>query len=67
MLWIDAGPHKAASSYVAERWRKNRVALTIQRVLMDEDNTLLANSIAEQNYQPLEDVCLACRVIFNPF
>ena len=67
MLWIDAGPHKAASSYVTERWRKSYVALTIQRVLMDEDNTLLANSIAEKNYQPLEDVCLACRVIFNPF
>ena len=67
MLWIDAGPHKAASSYVNEWWRKSCVALTIQRVLMDEDNTLLANPIAEQNYQPLEDVCLACRVIFNAF
>ena len=65
MLWIDAGPHKAASSYVNEWWRKSCVALTIQRVLMDEDNTLLAN--AEQNYQPLEDVCLARRVIFNAF
>ena len=32
---------------------------------MDEDNALFAN--AEQNYQPLEDVCLACRVIFNAF
>ena len=63
MLWIDAGPHKAASSYVTERWRKSCIALTIQRVLMDEDNALFAN--AEQNYQPLEDVCLACRVIFN--
>ena len=67
MLWIDAGPHKAASSYVTERWRKSCVALTIQRVLMDEDNTLLANAIAEQNYQPLEDVCPACRVIFSAF
>ena len=67
MLWIDAGPHKAASSYVTERWRKNRVSLTIQRVLMDEDNTLLANATAEQNYQSLEDVCPACRVIFNAF
>ena len=67
MLWIDAGPHKAASSYVTERWRKSCVALTIQRVLMDEDNTLLANFIAEQNYQPLEDICLSCRITFNAF
>ena len=67
MLWIDAGPHKAASSYVTERWRKSCVALTIQRVLMDEDNTLRANFIAEQNYQPLEDVCLDRRVIFNVY
>ena len=52
---------------MTERWRKSCVALTIQRVLMDEDNTLLANSISEQNYQPLENVCLACRVIFNAF
>ena len=55
MLWIHAGPHKAASSYVTERLRKNRAALATQRVLMDGDNNLLANSIAEQNYQPLED------------
>ena len=67
MLWIDAGPHKAASSYVTERWRKSYVALTIQRVLMDEVNTLLVNSIAEQNYQPLEDICLSYRVIFKAF
>mgnify|MGYP004044645387 FL=1 len=55
MLWIHAGPHKAASSYVTERLRKNRAALATQRVLMDGDNNLLANTIAEQNYQPLED------------
>jgi hypothetical protein len=54
MLWIHAGPHKAASSYVTERLRKNRSALATQRVLMDGDNNLLANSIAEKNYQPLE-------------
>ena len=54
MLWIHAGPHKAASSYVTERLRKNRAALATQRVLMDGDNNLLANSIAEKNYQPLE-------------
>ena len=60
MLWIDAWPHKAASSYVTERWRKIYVALTMQRVLMDEANTLLPNSIAEQNYQALDVVvCLA--------
>jgi hypothetical protein len=55
MLWIHAGPHKAASSYVTERLRKNRAALATQRVLMDGDNNFLANTIAEQNYQPLED------------
>ena len=54
MLWIHAGPHKAASSYVTERLRKNRAALATQRVLMDGDNNLLANTIAEKNYQPLE-------------
>ena len=54
MLWIHAGPHKAASSYVTERLRKNRAALATQRVLMDGDNNFLANSIAEKNYQPLE-------------
>ena len=54
MLWIHAGPHKAASSYVTERFRKNRTTLAKQRVLMDGDNNLLANSIAEKNYQPLE-------------
>ena len=54
MLWIHAGPHKAASSYVTERLRKNRAILATQRVLMDGDNNLLANSIAEKNYQPLE-------------
>ena len=54
MLWIHAGPHKAASSYVTERLRKNRAALATHRVLMDGDNNLLANSIAEKNYQPLE-------------
>ena len=46
MLWIHAGPHKAASSYVTERLRKNRTTLAAQRVLMDGDNNLLANSIA---------------------
>ena len=56
MLWIHAGPHKAASSYVTERLRKNRTTLAAQRVLMDGDNNLLANSIAEKNYQPLEPV-----------
>ena len=54
MLWIHAGPHKAASSYVTERLRKNRTTLAKQRVFMDGDNNLLANSIAEKNYQPLE-------------
>ena len=54
MLWIHAGPHKAASSYVTERLRKNRATLAAQRVSMDGDNNFLANSIAEKNYQPLE-------------
>ena len=55
MLWIHAGPHKVASSYVTERLRKNRAALATQRVLIDGDNNLLAYTIAEQNYQSLED------------
>jgi hypothetical protein len=67
MLWIHAGPHKAASSYVTERLRKNRSTLAAQRVLMDGDNNLLANSIAEKIIslwnRPFQD----CRVIFNVF
>ena len=54
MLWIHAGPHKAASSYVTERLRKNRAALASQGVLMDGDDNHLANAIASKNYQPLE-------------
>ena len=54
MLWIHAGPHKAASSYVTERLRKNRASLAAQRVSMDGVNNFFANSIAEKNYQPLE-------------
>ena len=58
MLWIHAGPHKAASKYVTERLRKNRTALAKQRALMDGDNNLFANSIAKKNYQPLEEQAL---------
>ncbi len=55
MLWIHAGPHKAASSYVTELLRQNREHLAAQGVLMDGDNNLLANSIAEKNYGPGEE------------
>ena len=55
MLWIHAGPHKAASSYVTERLRQNRDHLAAQGVLMDGDDNRLANSIAEKNYAPLEE------------
>ena len=54
MLWIHAGPHKAASSYVTERLRKNRNALAAQGVLMDGDDNRLANAIAQKHYEPLE-------------
>ena len=54
MLWIHAGPHKAASSYVTERLRKNRAALAAQGVLMDGDDNRLANGIAQKNYDPVE-------------
>ncbi|MGB1623002.1 MAG: hypothetical protein ACPHAS_10075 [Synechococcus sp.] len=54
MLWIHAGPHKAASSYVTERLRKNRAALASQGVLMDGDDNRLANAIAQKNYDPVE-------------
>ena len=56
MLWIHAGPHKAASSYVTERLRQNREHLAAQGVLMDGDNNRLANAIAEKNYGPVEEV-----------
>ena len=55
MLWIHAGPHKAASSYVTERLRQNREHLAAQGVLMDGDNNRLANAIAEKNYGLVED------------
>ena len=55
MLWIHAGPHKAASSYVTERLRQNRKQLASQGVLMDGDDNRLANAIAEKNYQPVEE------------
>ena len=54
MLWIHAGPHKAASSYVTERLRKNRHALAEQGVLMDGDDNGLANAIAQKHYEPIE-------------
>ena len=54
MLWIHAGPHKAASSYVTERLRKNRHALAEQGVLMDGDDNALANAIAQKHYEPIE-------------
>ena len=55
MLWIHAGPHKAASSYVTERLRQNRDHLAAQGVLMDGDNNRLANAVAEKNYGPVEE------------
>ena len=56
MLWIHAGPHKAASSYVTERLRQNRGNLASQGVLMDGDDNCLANAIAEKRYEPVEEV-----------
>ena len=56
MLWIHAGPHKAASSYVTERLRQNRGNLAAQGVLMDADDNCLANAIAEKRYEPVEEV-----------
>ena len=55
MLWIHAGPHKAASSYVTERLRQNRDHLAAQGVLMDGDNNRLANAIAEKKFGPVEE------------
>ena len=55
MLWIHAGPHKAASSYVTERLRQNRDHLAVQGVLMDGDDNRLANAIAQKNYAPVEE------------
>ena len=59
MLWIHAGPHKAASSYVTERLRQNRQHLAAQGVLMDGDDNRLANAIAEKNYVPVEEALAA--------
>ncbi|WP_166015651.1 hypothetical protein [Synechococcus sp. HB1133] len=55
MLWIHAGPHKAASSYVTERLRQNRDHLAAQGVLMDGYDNCLANAIAQKNYAPVEE------------
>ena len=54
MLWIHAGPHKAASSYITERLRQNRQNLAAQGVLMDGDNNHLANAIAEKRYEAID-------------
>ena len=54
MLWIHAGPHKAASSYITERLRQNRQNLSAQGVLMDGDNNHLANAIAEKRYEAID-------------
>ena len=59
MLWIHAGPHKAASSYVTERLRQNRQHLAAQGVFMDGDDNRLANAIAEKNYVPVEEALAA--------
>lgn len=55
MLWIHAGPHKAASSYVTERFRQNREHLADQGILMDSDSNYLSNAIAKSNYEAVKD------------
>ena len=58
LLWIHAGPHKAACRYFTKRLRKNCATLAAQGVSIDGDNNFLANFIAEKNYQPLEQALL---------
>ena len=55
MLWIHAGPHKAASSYVSERLRQNREHLAAQGVMMDSNNNHLANAVAKKNYEAVNE------------
>ena len=65
MLWIHAGPHKAASSYVTERLRQNRGHLAAQGVLMDSDNNHLANAIADKNYGAINDALTTLPTSFH--
>ena len=54
MFWIHAGPHKAASSYIKERLRRNRDHLTAQGVLLDGDQNHLAKAVRLGDQQVLE-------------
>ena len=54
MFWIHAGPHKAASSYIKERLRRNRDHLTAQGVLLDGDQNHLAKAVRLGDQQMLE-------------
>jgi len=67
MLWIHAGPHKAASSYVTERLRQNREYLAAQGVLMDGDDNRLANSIAEKTTALLRRLLPRCLPVCTGF
>ena len=67
ILWIHAGSDKEASTYLTERLRKNRTTLVKQRVLMDGDNNLLANSIAEKIISLWGRLFRDCRVILSVF
>ena len=54
MLWIHAGPHKAASSYITERLRQNRENLFSQGILLDGKTDRLGHSIAKQRYEAID-------------
>lgn len=54
MFWIHAGPHKAASSYIKERLRRNRDHLAAQGVLLDGDQNHLAKAVRLGDQQALE-------------
>lgn len=58
-LWIHAGPHKAASSYIKERLRSNRDNLAAQGVFLDDDENNLAKTVRLGDYQTLEHILVS--------
>ena len=65
MLWIHAGPHKAASSYIKERLRSNRDNLATQGVLLDDERNSLAKTIRLGDYRSLEQVLASLPANFH--
>ena len=49
-LWIHAGPHKTASTYIIKNLRKNRAALKKKGVLISKDNIEDSHHLIHKNW-----------------